>query len=896
MSQRSARGAWRGPASSGGCPKFETWPNNPQFLLKSSAATEVTITLAYSGAEKLPIGFVVMLGEGSSRKTKLRGKDDIQQKTNWKRVTSVSSTVALQPNQPYIVLPCTFDPGLEGEFELTAAADAALELTPLPDAPPVAPVSSSAANARPAAPVSGGAAAPTIRAAAAAAADSEVKVVSEGQGLSEKQTRDLRAAVDAAVAQCSASGRKYEDPDFPPTKASLWIDGQNPGAALGVGADVVASWRRPEEFSSEPRLFINDWEVAGIVPGPLPDQWFLSAANILAGDVSVIQRAFVDASHGANGFYAVRFFVEDPSSDDDWAVVLVDDRLPCGADGKPCFARSPVEGVLWASILEKAFAKFRGSYEAIHAGGGASAEEGLTFLTGGLAKEVDLTTADGAAALAGGGGALWQQLMEAWGSGHVIGCRHKSESAAPPELQEKGLVANATYCVVVGGETSQGKLVRVRGLVGWPEWNGAWNDEDPRWTNQMRQMMQYKKDSNDGMAWMGFDDFCAHFNALYFCRMADDRWTRMTAKGKWEGQTAGGCADFVSWRHNAQWLLSIAKPTRLTFSLSLALPPHASAASAAEKPADKAIGLYLLRGNNGADALRRKLALRLAPPVGTPADDLALAPPPRFTRRLTFETTLEPSAEPYVVMPYTHQRGQEGEFTLVVRSDDTNDDGQPDFKMAPVRAADDWVCRGADGAWTAAGGPPGTAAFEGNPKIHIKPACGHQGGPADGKGRFFLVVETVGVGEDTRGEAGLQSGPDWPAVGLAITSGGPLYAPQPAWQLNARGGAAGAVLHHTPAQRRDGVELECTVEGGDGFYVVPYLADAAAAAAKHPKLGYRLTVYADVPFEIGGASGTSAAGKELYNCRKCPMFQVFQRLSRLEESVCAHIDFVSALG
>ena len=75
---------------------------------------------------------------------------------------------------------------------------------------------------------------------------------------------------------------------------------------------------------------------------------------------------------------------------------------------------------------------------------------------------------------------------------------------------------------------------------------------------------------------------------------------------------------------------------------------------------------------------------------------------------------------------------------------------------------------------------------------------------------------------------------------------------------------------------------------------MPYLADAAAAAAKHPKLGYRLTVYADVPFEIG-ASRTSAAGKGC-TCRKCPMFQVFQRLSRLEESVCAHIDFVSALG
>ena len=203
-------------------------------------------------------------------------------------------------------------------------------------------------------------------------------------------------------------------------------------------------------------------------------------------------------------------------------------------------------------------------------------------------------------------------------------------------------------------------------------------------------------------------------------------------------------------------------------------------------------------------------------------------------------------------------------------------------------------CAGAPTARTAAGGPPGTAAFEGNPKIHIKPACGHQGGPPTARGASSSSWRPSASATTRAARRGCRA-TDWPAVGLAITSGGPLYAPQPAWQLNARGGAAGAVLHHAGAASRRR-ELECTVEGGDGFYVVPYVEDAAAAAAKHPKLGYRLTVYADVPFEIGGASGTSAAGKELYNCRKCPMFQVFQRLSRLEESVCAHIDFVSALG
>ena len=45
-------------------------------------------------------------------------------------------------------------------------------------------------------------------------------------------------------------------------------------------------------------------------------------------------------------------------------MVLVDDLLPCGADGLPCFGHCPSPVVLWVAILEKAFAKFKGCYEA----------------------------------------------------------------------------------------------------------------------------------------------------------------------------------------------------------------------------------------------------------------------------------------------------------------------------------------------------------------------------------------------------------------------------------------------------------------------------------------------------------------------------------------------------
>ena len=37
----------------------------------------------------------------------------------------------------------------------------------------------------------------------------------------------------------------------------------------------------------------------------------------------VLERVFVDARHGASGFYLLRFFHDDPRSDDDWKVTTL---------------------------------------------------------------------------------------------------------------------------------------------------------------------------------------------------------------------------------------------------------------------------------------------------------------------------------------------------------------------------------------------------------------------------------------------------------------------------------------------------------------------------------------------------------------------------------------------
>ena len=70
--------------------------------------------------------------------------------------------------------------------------------------------------------------------------------------------------------------------------------------------------------------------------------------------------------------------------------VVIDDRLPCDDNGEPIFATSEVPNEIWVMLLEKAFAKAMGCYEALGDDGSElppneSTAHALHMLTGGLA-------------------------------------------------------------------------------------------------------------------------------------------------------------------------------------------------------------------------------------------------------------------------------------------------------------------------------------------------------------------------------------------------------------------------------------------------------------------------------------------------------------------------------
>ena len=230
----------------------------------------------------------------------------------------------------------------------------------------------------------------------------------EGQPLSENVKKRRDACIKQAMDYCRATGRKFTDTSFP--RADGRAEGELQPSVYTKGRPTagmprVTQWLRPEEFVNhydprypqqggaprQPLLWKSLYEVEGIIQGASMDnRWFISALNIVAGNRGQLDRIFfgeVDPTWVTYGFFVCKFYQDDPMSDDDWQVILVDDRIPCDSNGHPVFCRHPDQRTYWGMIIEKAYAKFAGCYEAMQ---GGTVTQGLEDFTGGVGYKFDL--------------------------------------------------------------------------------------------------------------------------------------------------------------------------------------------------------------------------------------------------------------------------------------------------------------------------------------------------------------------------------------------------------------------------------------------------------------------------------------------------------------------------
>lgn len=748
--------AWT-PQVAGGCPKFPSWASNPQFHIVVSRPTTVSLELTQELATDgrgYGIGLVVVKADHATEpKTTVSKPEMVAYSRPFKAVERIQERVSLLPRMgglPYICVPTTYEPSQCTAFTLSITADGAdpgLRFGWLGDARPLfqaksalapslsAPVDPAALTAPGAGP--GGlpaSSAPGSAAHAAGAApgagsfdepEHEVRMESEGQALSKAQERELKAMVARATKWTDDhNGALYEDPDFPAEAKSIGTP-----AAGSEPLPSVTAWLRPQDTRSaqatakETALFEEGMPVSGVVNGcpALGHGWFVNACNVIAGSKEAVERVFYfprkpgttpPAKGAYRGFYVVGFYADDPASDDDWELVLVDDRLPCGADGDPVFSHCASPGSWWVAILEKAYAKLAGSYTSMR---GGTVREGLELLTGTPPSVLDLTTRSGLAEVTGGAAesvadlstvesraqllrahpGLWQRLLEALKAQppKIVGCVFKAArgeakgklavSAAEVKAREQdGILPGAVYCVTGVLNYDGVRLMRLRQLQGAPEWNGRWSDNSELWTANMKSMLNSSRDASDGTFWMQYEDFVATFNKVYSTRMANDLITRASTRARWRGRSAGGGEGYATWRLNPQWIIR-APPRATTLSISLSLMDPRRTTGNGRVGLTTLVGYSVYKGHAASEHRRRRL-------LEAKVASLVFKAEPKAVRKRVAAVPLEPSSTPYVLVAHTAAPNKEAAFKLTVVADDVDDDGAADFGMEPVRKATDW--------------------------------------------------------------------------------------------------------------------------------------------------------------------------------------------------------------
>ncbi|XP_026324466.1 calpain-B isoform X3 [Hyposmocoma kahamanoa] len=359
--------------------------------------------------------------------------------------------------------------------------------------------------------------------------------------------------------RCLADRTLFEDPEFPPVDRSLYYKER---------LDRPITWLRPHEICDEPQLFVEGYSRFDVQQGELGDCWLLAAvANLTLYRKLFFQVVPDDQSFDEDyaGVFHFRFWQYGR-----WVDVVIDDRLPTYR-GKLVFLHSSENNEFWSALLEKAYAKLHGSYEALK---GGSTCEAMEDFTGGVTEMYDITELPPD---------FFTILLKAYERNSLMGCSIEPDPHILEAETPVGLIRGHAYSITrvkyvdieTPGRSGKIPLLRMRNPWGnEAEWNGPWSDKSPEW----RFIPQSEKEEmgltfdDDGEFWMSYKDFITHFSRVEICNLNPDtldpsecpegcnkKWEMSVFEGEWvRGVTAGGCRNYLEsfWR-NPQYTVTL---------------------------------------------------------------------------------------------------------------------------------------------------------------------------------------------------------------------------------------------------------------------------------------------------------------------------------------------------
>ncbi|CAE6382108.1 unnamed protein product [Rhizoctonia solani] len=326
-------------------------------------------------------------------------------------------------------------------------------------------------------------------------------------------TARCRRKVEAIIKDCRARNCRFRDIEFDlEGDKDRCLYGLNPDyGSLPAPADVL----RVTQIFEDPQFFIDDASSSDIAQGALVNRICVHK----------------DQEVGVYGFVFYR--------DSGWIDVVIDDllytRIPkfeelieeqkdlyhgdrdrfearARVGGKTLyFSRSKTEDETWLPLLEKAYAKLNGDYQAIIGGFDAEAIEALTGGISTLTPIKDILDVN----------KFWKELLNV-NKDRLFGCAIDRSSAT----EITGLYTSHAYSVLEALEVNGKQFVRIRNPWGKSEWKGPWSDGSKEWTGEWLARLPelHHKFGDDGEFLMEYKDFLKTWTTVERSRLFTTGW------------------------------------------------------------------------------------------------------------------------------------------------------------------------------------------------------------------------------------------------------------------------------------------------------------------------------------------------------------------------------------
>lgn len=358
--------------------------------------------------------------------------------------------------------------------------------------------------------------------------------------------------------ECLKKNVLFEDPEFLPRDEFLRERSKQ------HGRDIV--WLRPSAISRPdiPILVSNKNEGFNIKLGL--DSWFVPAFSAIA-DSDALLRHVIPPDQGFSerenyaGIFHFRFWFGR------WIEIVIDDLLPT-RKGELIYMRSTSPVEYWPALLEKAYAKAKGTYELLNnwlpidacielTGGCPERVKHISSLLQGDKRQVDR---------------LFFDILRCNQNGNIpivsFSVRTSENQQEQDQARELGLEPRYVYRITQVADLGQGRqIVRVKNCSGCtdPQWIGSWSPEDTNWAN-VPDSTRRELDGeafHDGGFWIGFQDFLKYFDTIDFCHVNKSEDREVVFNGRWEvGLNAGGVqkGDFKNYAKNPQCFIELKSP------------------------------------------------------------------------------------------------------------------------------------------------------------------------------------------------------------------------------------------------------------------------------------------------------------------------------------------------